>query len=328
MNYRFKYPSQIGLEITNRCNFNCKHCINDSNNISNVELPLSKIKEIIDYMHSKGLVCLDISGGEPLVHPDIKEIIEYAYNNNMNLSVASNGYLVNSEIIELFKRCKVNLRISFDGYNEDTYSIIRGKHKFEIVKKNIKLAVKENVPVTLVTVLHQNNFDYLEKIIVEAKKLGVEKLRLMPYVTVGRGLDSDLKMLLPEQWKYIVQNHKYLGQKFNLEIVIDSPLMAISEEKHCPCLVGKLCLTIKSNGDAIPCALMDIKVGNIYEQTIEEIWKNNIFDDINDVNLLKGECKECKYKKDCAGGCRGMAYILKGDYLCKDPYCWLKSQNR
>ena len=148
MNYRFKYPSQIGLEITNRCNFNCKHCINDSNNISNVELPLSKIKEIIDYMHSKGLVCLDISGGEPLVHPDIKEIIEYAYNNNMNLSVASNGYLVNSEIIELFKSEKLSRLPVYQESIDDIVGILNIKDIIflsdeEIQNFNIKNYVRE-----------------------------------------------------------------------------------------------------------------------------------------------------------------------------------------
>ena len=63
-------------------------------------------------------------------------------------------------------------------------------------------------------------------------------------------------------------------------------------------------------------------------ETIENIWSNKFFDEINDVSNLKEECKICKYKEKCSGGCRGMAYTMKGDYLCKDPYCWLKSQNK
>lgn len=328
MIYRFKYPSQISIEITNKCNFNCSHCINNSSFNENTEMPFFKIKEIINYMSDRGIVCLDISGGEPLLHKNFNDIISYAYKKNMNISVASNGYLLNDKILKLFKDNDVSLRISYDGYNEKTYSIIRGKNKYKIVEENIKKAINYGLRVSLVTVLHKDNYDYLNKIIQKSRELKVEKLRLMPFVKIGRGKENNLQMLSISQWKYLIEFHKKIGEKAGIEIAIDSPLMAITEKYDCPCLVGKLCLVIKSNGDAIPCALLNKVVGNIYNETIENIWSNKFFDEINDVNNLKEECKICKYKEKCSGGCRGMAYTMKGDYLCKDPYCWLKSQNK
>lgn len=328
MIYRFKYPSQISIEITNKCNFACKHCINESGSKDMTEMPYEKIKEIIDYMRSKGIVCLDFSGGEPLLHNNFVDIIEYAYKNNMNISVASNGYLLDEKKLKLFRDNEVSLRISYDGPNDDIYSIIRGKNKYDIVKENIIKAVNSGVVTSLVTVLHKDNIKYLEQIIENAKAFGVNKLRLMPYVKIGRGKQSNLEMLTIDDWKYLIENHKRISKEMGVEIAIDSPLMAITENAVCPCLVGKLCLVIKASGDAIPCALLNKTVGNIYEQTIEEIWQNEFFDEINDTTKLKEECKDCKYKEECSGGCRGLSYTLKGDYLCKDPYCWIKSQNK
>jgi len=328
MIYRFKYPSQISIEITNKCNFECRHCINDSGCKDNTEMPFYKIKEIIDYMENKGIVCLDFSGGEPLLHNNFREIIEYAYKKGMNISVASNGYLLNDEIIELFNEKEVSLRISYDGHNEAVYSLIRGKNKYEIVEKNIKKAIENNVTTNLVTVLHKDNIQYFNEILKKVKSLKVNKLRLMPFVEIGRGENSNLKMITIDEWKYIIENHKQISIDENIEIAIDSPLMAITEKATCPCLVGKLCLVIKANGDAIPCALLNKTIGNIYKESIEEIWHNKFFDEINDTNKLKEDCKNCKYKEKCAGGCRGLAYTLKGDYLCKDPYCWIKNQDK
>lgn len=328
MVYKFKYPSQISIEITNRCNFACKHCINESGINDMTEMPYDKIIEIIDYMKERGIICLDFSGGEPILHEKFTDIIRYAYNNGMNISVASNGYLINDEIIKLFKNNEVSLRISYDGPNEEIYSLIRGKNKFDIVKSNIIKVVKSGVTTNLVTVLHKDNIKYLNQIINDAKLYGVSKLRLMPYVKTGRGISSNLEMISMNDWKYLIENHKKIGEDSGVELAIDSPLMAITEKVTCPCIVGKLCLVIKANGDTIPCALLNKKVGNIYNQTIEEIWKNKLFDEINDTTKLKEGCKTCKYKEDCAGGCRGLSYTLKGDYLCKDPYCWIKSQNK
>lgn len=326
--YRFKYPSQVSLEITNKCNFECEHCINNSGIKEVSELSYDKIKEIIDYMNQRGIVCLDFSGGEPLLHNDFEKILKYAYINNMNISVASNGYLLNDKVLELLKKTNSTLRISYDGPNEQIYSLIRGPHKYEVVKNNIIKAVNNGIVTNLVVVLHKGNLNYLEQIIEDAKTFKVNKLRLMPYVRIGRGKKSDLEMLTTDDWRYLIENHKKMSEKSGVEIAIDSPLMAITEKGTCPCLVGKLCLVIKSNGDAIPCALLNKVVGNIYNETIEEIWKNKIFDEINDTSKLKEDCRICKYREECSGGCRGLAYTLKGDYLCKDPYCWITNQNK
>lgn len=328
MIYRFKYPSQISVEITNKCNFACEHCINESGIKDMTEMSYTKIKEIIDYMQIKGIVCLDFSGGEPLLHNDFEDIIKYAYKSNMNISVASNGYLLNDKMLRLLKETEATLRISYDGPNENIYSLIRGINKYDVVKNNIIKAVNSGIVTNLVTVLHKGNIKYLDQIISDAKTFGINKLRLMPYVKIGRGKQSKLEMLSVDEWKYLIENHKKMSEETGVEIAIDSPLMAITEKAVCPCLVGKLCLVIKANGDAIPCALLNKTVGNIYNETIEEIWKNKFFDEINDTSKLKEECKTCKYKEECAGGCRGLSYTLKGDYLCKDPYCWIKNQNK
>lgn len=326
--YRFKYPSQIGIEITNKCNFHCKHCINESTFNSASFMPVAVVKGIMDYMYERGLLCLDISGGEPLLYPNLKEVLLYGASKELTMSVASNGYLLTDDIIKLLIDCNVSLRVSYDGYDEISYSYVRGKGLFDKVEHNILRALELGKLVTLVATIHEANFKEVKNYLENAKKMGVRKIRLMPFVSIGRGASSGLKMISANQWKYILENFPKWEEEYKITINIDSPLMAITKGGQCPCVVGKLYVVIKPNGDVIPCALLNKVIGNIYKQSLDEIWKCDTLKEINNTELLNDECQKCRYLFACSGGCRGLAYTLKGDFLCKDPFCWLPSQNK
>ena len=279
-------------------------------------------------MHSHGLVCLDYSGGEPLLHKDLVKMLDYGCKKGLNQSIATNGLLLTQDAIDLLNRYHVTVRISYDGYDEPSYSKIRGEGLFEIVLNNIKRAISKGMEITLVTVLHSENVYDTKRYIESVADLGVKKLRLMPFVPIGRGAVSNLSMISPEQWKYILVNFQVWGNQLGVMVVVDSPLMSITHGLVCPCVVGKFYLVIKTNGDAIPCPLLNCSLGNIYHNTIDEIWHNSIMKEINDLSLLNKECLDCEHLHACAGGCRGLAYTMKGSYLCKDPLCWLQSQNK
>lgn len=326
--YRFKYPSQIGIAVTNRCNFSCIHCINASSTQSQEEIPVETVKHIIDYMYAHGIICLDISGGEPLLYSGLEEILSYGHTKSLTMSIATNGYLLTSKVVGMFKKFNVSVRVSYDGYDEQTFSEIRGEGHYKRVLQNINNAIDNGLGISLVTVIHHGNVDRIQHYIKSAASIRIKQLRIMPYVPAGRGKESTLKMVTPLQWKYILQNFEHWETEYDVKVALDTPLMAITHKLTCPCIVGKFYLDIKSNGDAIPCALLDIPIGNIFSNSIDEIWNNRIMQELNNVSLLNKECQDCEYLHACAGGCRGMAYLMKGSYLCKDPLCWLGSQDK
>ena len=92
------------LEITQSCNLKCKHCYNfDRNNLaSQSNLPQKFMdkefaKSIIEQLASLNSLSLNITGGEPLLHPDILEIANHAKQNNFHLRVKTNGILLSSQ---------------------------------------------------------------------------------------------------------------------------------------------------------------------------------------------------------------------------------------
>lgn len=321
--YRFKYPSQIGIAITGKCNFACVHCINSSSLKNTEEIPIDVVKSVIDYMYAHGILCLDISGGEPLLYKGLEDILKYGHDRNLTLSIATNGYLLRGRYLDILKKYNVSVRISYDGYDEESFSKIRGNGLYKRVFENINESINGGLDVTLVSVIHRDNVDEVERYLERASKLRIKQLRIMPYVPAGRGVNSNLSVLTPEQWKFVLENFEKWESAYRIKVAIDSPLMAITHKLVCPCIVGKFYMAIKSNGDVIPCALLDVPIGNIFTNTIDEIWNNHEMQKLNDISLLNEDCQKCDFLHACAGGCRGMAYVMKGSYLCKDPLCWL-----
>jgi radical SAM protein with 4Fe4S-binding SPASM domain len=82
-------------------------------------------------------------------------------------------------------------------------------------------------------------------------------------------------------------------------------------------------LMVLSNGEVNPCMLLQVRLGNIREQSIISIWENSpVLAQLRQRELLKGECGACFYKTTCSG-CRGRAYEETGDIMATDPGCWL-----
>jgi len=95
-------------------------------------------------------------------------------------------------------------------------------------------------------------------------------------------------------------------------------------ERGCAAGMPRGYITILPNGDVIPCMLLQVKLGNVREQDVREIWQNSpILSKIRARELLQGKCRECQYKAQC-GGCRGRAYEESGNIMAGDPGCWMR----
>ncbi len=82
-------------------------------------------------------------------------------------------------------------------------------------------------------------------------------------------------------------------------------------------------ITIGKNGNVYPCTLLSLKIGDITNEHLINIWEseNEVLNNLRDrVNSFKGKCAKCESLLIC-GGCRAAAYKMKGDYLAEDPFC-------
>src|SRR3990170_9127229 len=98
-------PMDAQLIITRRCNLSCGYC--SEYDITSEPVPLEDLKRRIDSLHRLGAANITLLGGEPLMHPDVAEIVAYA-GRKSNTSVVSNGFLLRNGVIEELNNAGLN----------------------------------------------------------------------------------------------------------------------------------------------------------------------------------------------------------------------------
>lgn len=131
----------IHMELTHKCNLECKHCFLKASPYKKTNLFLEDWKNVIDkiaYLNPEQFV---FTGGEPLLFDYFEELVLYAQKKlpNTSFTLSTNGTLINKYDINLFKNYFDAIYISLDGYDRESSDKIRGKGVFDKVINNIKL---------------------------------------------------------------------------------------------------------------------------------------------------------------------------------------------
>ncbi len=151
-------PISCSIELTQNCNFRCPHCFIQG--IGYKSLPYEKFVNFIDQFQSRGGLFITLTGGEVLMHPNFIEIYSYACKKGLAVTVFTNGYLVNENIVNIFKLLPPRkIEISIYGANNDTYEKISSKaDAYSKVRNNIELLINNGLNVHLKTTLFQQNY--------------------------------------------------------------------------------------------------------------------------------------------------------------------------
>lgn len=300
----------IQIEVTSSCNFNCKHCYNQGN-VSSIQLPFDKITEIIDDAVYMGVNRICITGGEPLVRKDIRDILRYIDGKNIECELFTNGFLLDEEYCEFLNDVHVSkMRISLDGKDAETHDTFRNKKgSFNKVINAIKKLKELNIPIEINSVVHRGNIndvkglcDFFEKELEVKHKLDfVAKIGNAKenYNAISVDIDEYCEGVYPYV-KDIVQREK--GCK--------------SKNVHY-CGIGNTFVYITSDGLVKLCPSIDDKFnyGSIKDKRFKELWTCKMVNKYRNIS-----CKyidECEYSNICKGGCRNRA-LLFGNNL-DDP---------
>lgn len=124
------YLKGLYIEIISRCNEKCIYCYNEKNMTDCVMLPYGKTADIISNAVKMGVENIAISGGEPFLHPEIKEIISIINENGLTPTIITNLTLLDVEMSEFLSGKKVNLQLTLDSGIEEIHDLSRGKGTF------------------------------------------------------------------------------------------------------------------------------------------------------------------------------------------------------
>ncbi|HAH20430.1 MAG TPA: hypothetical protein DCL49_05940 [Candidatus Omnitrophica bacterium] len=158
------------LEITARCNNNCRHCYinlpSQDEAARKGEIPLTEIKGMIDQAVSLGALWCLVTGGEPLLREDFFDIYLYLKKKGLLITVFTNATLVNKEHIRFFKKYPPrDIEVSVYGVTSKVYeSVTRGKGSFSAFMRGLNLLLKSGIKVRFKAMALRSNVDELPRI--------------------------------------------------------------------------------------------------------------------------------------------------------------------
>ena len=332
---------------TPACTSNCLHCGFASNPPAKDELGTEKTRQIIDNIYDFGATYFGISGGEPFQREDLSEIIPYAKNTGMKVSVITNGSFLNEKNLDILVRNEVRVSVSVDG-SPDVNDLIRGKGAYSKALSAIKQTSKAGLLDCLVATLanvdsNQNNINSqeMEHVIKIAEEFGARWVVIHGFVPFNKTKEHLSRAPSPQQYEKI-WNEVYdlmLKYKGKPEVNVYCPFFArIAKQRGLvdfenwfnnfflgKCSIAGKYMSVIENGDVIPCSFNDrIRLGNVQNKSLNQIWDelqlSKLTLKLRNRDNLKGKCGVCEYREIC-GGCRTRAEIYSGNIFASDPAC-------
>jgi radical SAM protein with 4Fe4S-binding SPASM domain len=348
-------PFLIVWNFTKQCNLRCKHCYENAGpKPAPDELTTEEAKHAVDEFANAGVVALSFSGGEPLVRKDFFQVVTYAAEKEFYVSVASNGTLITEKVAQKMKEAGVQyVEISLDGFEKthDEFRGIQGAWKRTI--EGIKNCVEEGLDTGVATTATHYNLKEIPKLVEFIEEdLHAKQLIVFNFIPVSRGKEMVDQDLTPKEREELLDflYSKLIDNNSKLDSFSTAPQYAVTSHKFAfgpvvathftnkaatemlrgrtksltefigGCGAGRLYCSMEPNGDIEPCVFIPIKIGNIREQSLVNIWRSSpVLKQIRNRDLFKG-CGECKYKYIC-GGCRARAYAYFNDLQGPDPGC-------
>jgi len=346
--------------ITRTCNLRCVHCYNDSGLEKPCnEITTAKAKEVIDDLAAFDVPSILFSGGEPLMRPDLFELIEYAVGKGLRTVISTTGTLIGQDKAREIQRLGVSyVGISLDGIGpiNDKFRGVPGA--FEWAVRGIRHCQEAGVRIGLRLTLTKRNVQDLEGLFDFFEAQGIERACFYHLVPSGRGASIAGEDLTHAQTRAALdrilaktRRFKESGRRTDI-LTVDNHvdgvylyLKLLAEGSPRAGEVWKL-LTwngggLYSSGVGIGCIDYNGRVhpdqfwwhydlGSIHEKPFSEIWTNPdepLLQGLRDRrSYIKGRCRLCRFFDACGGSLRVRADCHTGDPWAPDPACYLSDE--
>ena len=319
-NELYKKPRLVNLffELTDACNMSCLHCGSCASPKNKRFLDTGLIKKVLDEVASEYnpyeiLVCF--SGGEPLLHPDIYDLIEYTAKKGFFCGITTNGTLINEVNAKKLKDAGLrSVSISIDGTREMHDWFRNQSGAFDRAMQGVKSLVNiGGIYTQITTVIHKKTIDSLDDIYSEVVKSGAHSWRPIGIDPIGRALDHEELLLDGVDYKklfgYITKMRESNGDiievTYGCSHYLGVPYEKEVRDFYYICSAGIMNASILCNGDIYGC--MDIErrdeliQGNIKNDSFVDVWKSKFQIYRQNKAYLCADCSRCDDKELCCG---------------------------
>ncbi|MZP28848.1 putative heme d1 biosynthesis radical SAM protein NirJ2 [Heliobacterium undosum] len=321
----------ISWNTTNQCNMFCDHCYRDAGAKADQELNTQEGKQLLDEIAKAGFKIMIFSGGEPLMRPDIVELVAYATSKGLRSVFGTNGTLITRELArDLKKAGAMGMGISLDSLDKQKHDEFRRyPGAWDEAVRGMENCREEGLGFQIHTTVmdwNRHEVNALTDFAVEIGAVGHHTFFLVP---TGRAVSIEEESLKAEQYEEILTEIMEKQKTVDIELkpTCAPQFMRIAKEMGMDmryargCLAGTHYCIISPVGVVQPCAYLNISAGNVREMPFSEIWKTApIFEELRTLKY-EGGCGSCKYRYSC-GGCRARAYYYhNGNFMAEEPWC-------
>ena len=339
--YHNQFVQTVFWSITGRCNFRCRHCYMDAPKAALGELSHDEAIDLIDQMAACGVLCVNITGGEPLVRADFWQLVDRILQHGMAIKqVYTNGWLLSDQLLDEFEKrgLKPEVSVSFDGVGwHDWMRGFDGAEKAAL--DALQRCVSRGFPTNAEMCVHKGNLLSLRKTVNLMAKIGVRSMQVSSVASTplwlahSQGMEMNDDEYYEAMLEYIphffedgmpiylqIGSMLQLNQgSYEYEVFADgSDDSGNALDKHVCSAIRTVCY-ITPEGRLLPCMPM----------TSSE--RQSMFPLIRDIGLQKGlsdsfymqvidmrvyelfeqneMCGKCANRLRCGGGCRAEAFL-------------------
>ena len=353
-----KRPPVVIWNLLRRCNLTCKHCYATSADSEfRDELDTVEALKVIDDLHEAGVRVLILSGGEPLMRPDIFDISHRAKAMGFYVGLSTNGTLITEDNISKIAEVGYDyVGISIDGLETTHDEFRQKKGAFKESMHAVALCKQAGIKVGLRFTLTQDNYPELPAMLEMLDEHQIDKFYLSHLNYSGRGgrnkkRDAWYDMTRDAMNLLFNHCHDELKRGIEREYVTgnndaDGPFLIEWAKEHYPDQVDALTQRLTnwggnssgvniSNIDNLGVVHPDTfwwdhNLGNVRETPFSKIWSETTDPLMQGFRQhprpVKGRCADCKYLNICNGNTRVRAYNVSGDFWEEDPGCYLTNE--
>lgn len=344
-------PNSLTLQwhITERCNWRCKHCYQESYTTPEMKLPeLLRVRdqflELLDSFNPPlGRARINITGGEPFARTDIMEFLSgiAQYNHRWSWALLSNGSFLNKENVKYLRGLGIKMfQVSMEGL-EKTNDEIRGEGAFQKTLKAIEFLTEAGIETVVSLTLSRKNKEDIEglaKILAErrVKTLGIR--RIIPW---GQGEQMKKYLLEPPELSDLYRqiesiNTRLIDTGYNLRVGggCESGLFYNDVKIHpetgenlmtkntCGVKEGRT-MVVLPDGAVFPCRRLPIPVGKLFEKSLIEIYHSPALRAFRDFEKAPAFsiCRSCPNWSNCRGGAPCVNYGFTKKWNIPDVQC-------
>jgi pyrroloquinoline quinone biosynthesis protein E len=323
-------PYALLAEITYRCPLHCPYCSNPTVYPSGTDLSVTEWCRVIDEAADLGVVHVGFSGGEPLLHTNLPDLIRHARQTKLYTNLITSGIGLTEQLATQLQAAGLDsLQISFQSDQANLANEIAGTQAHEKKITAVRVAQEANFALSANVVLHRNNIERLPQIVDFILSLGIKRLELANAQYYGWAL-LNRAHLLPTREQVTAADDFVTREKERLrdhiEIFYVLPDYFMNRPKACMNGWGQRYLTVNPKGEVLPCpnaaSIPNLRFDNVRSQPLTWIWNHSqSFNQFRGEEWMTEPCRSCPERTQDFGGCRCQAALLTGDAANTDPVC-------